>query len=309
MDKKQVAFISASIGTVSNELERFYYVKDHLGSIRVTVDEDGEKVGYDDYDPWGMILAGRSSISIDDARYKFTSKERDVETGYDYFGARYYDSRIGRWLQVDPLSEKYPGWSPYNYTLNNPLIFVDSDGNKVKYKNQKGQTVYKQWTVAGAFEQLRKENTGSDYVSERGLRHDPSFNVQSWETLYGLPYAYISLMDQMSNSMGLLTEISGLDNIRQFLTSSEWNMLRLDEAIFSAAVEYEVDGVKLAKYDKKTKILELSDEMRNKWTSEGLSDEQIEEQWEYHFQDVEGSVLKTFEFDTRRDRIYDASYQ
>ncbi|MCZ2269398.1 MAG: RHS repeat-associated core domain-containing protein [Ignavibacteriales bacterium] len=54
-------------------------------------------------------------------KYKFTSKERDVETGYDYFGARYYDSRIGRWLQIDPLSEKYFGWSPYNYTLNNPL--------------------------------------------------------------------------------------------------------------------------------------------------------------------------------------------
>ncbi|MCU7520868.1 MAG: hypothetical protein HF312_11685, partial [Ignavibacteria bacterium] len=51
-----------------------------------------------------------------DSRYKFTEKERDLGTNYDYFGARYYDSELGRWHSVDPLASKYPGWSPYNYT-------------------------------------------------------------------------------------------------------------------------------------------------------------------------------------------------
>ncbi|MBW7843483.1 MAG: RHS repeat-associated core domain-containing protein [Ignavibacterium sp.] len=86
---------------------------------------------------------GVSTIYLN-TKYKFTSKERDVETGYDYFGARYYDSRIGRWLQVDPLAEKYFGWSPYNYTMCNPLIFLDPDGKQVwihpetwtRYKDQ-----------------------------------------------------------------------------------------------------------------------------------------------------------------------------
>ncbi|HEX2963541.1 MAG TPA: RHS repeat-associated core domain-containing protein, partial [Ignavibacteriales bacterium] len=45
-----------------------------------------------------------------DSRYKFTEKERDLGTNYDYFGARYYDSELGRWLSVDPLASKYPGW-------------------------------------------------------------------------------------------------------------------------------------------------------------------------------------------------------
>jgi RHS repeat-associated protein len=107
---------------------RYYYLKDHLGSIRVTVDDSGDVVAYDDYDPWGMILNGRSGLSIDDGRYKFTGKERDAETSYDYFGARYYDSRIGRWLSVDPLADKYPGWSPYNYCFNNPINVVDPTG-------------------------------------------------------------------------------------------------------------------------------------------------------------------------------------
>ena len=44
------------------------------------------------------------------------------------FAGRYYDSAIGRWLSVDPKASKYPGWSPYNYCLNNPLRFVDPNG-------------------------------------------------------------------------------------------------------------------------------------------------------------------------------------
>jgi RHS repeat-associated protein len=76
-----------------------------------------------------MQLDGRSTnYGSANEKYKFTGKERDVETGYDYFGARYYDSRIGRWLSVDPLAEKYPSWSPYNYTLNNPIKNFDPNG-------------------------------------------------------------------------------------------------------------------------------------------------------------------------------------
>jgi len=73
-------------------------------------------------------MAGRSYTSITDPRYKYTEKERDVETGYDYFGARYYDSRIGKFFSVDPLTMKVPHVSPYHYSLNNPMRFVDPTG-------------------------------------------------------------------------------------------------------------------------------------------------------------------------------------
>jgi RHS repeat-associated protein len=112
--------------------ERFYYIKDHLGSIRMTLDENEEIVAAQDYYPFGEVLRGLEPPVGSNEKYKFTEKERDKETTCDYFGARYYDSELGRWLSVDPLADKYPGWSPYNYCLNNPLKFVDLDG-KIPY--------------------------------------------------------------------------------------------------------------------------------------------------------------------------------
>jgi len=58
--------------------------------------------------------------------YKF--KELDSETGFYYYGARYYNPRLSIWYGVDPLAEKMPSWSPYVMSFNNPINFVDPDG-------------------------------------------------------------------------------------------------------------------------------------------------------------------------------------
>ena len=61
----------------------------------------------------------------------FTGKERDEETGYGYFGARYMDHELmTMWLSVDPLADRYPSISPYNYCMWNPVKLVDPDGEK-----------------------------------------------------------------------------------------------------------------------------------------------------------------------------------
>ncbi len=80
--------------------------------------------------------------------YKFNGKELDAETGYYYYGARYYNPRVSLWLNVDPLAEKMPSWSPYTYTFNNPIKFIDPDGNEPKspwgryYDSLTGKLVY-----------------------------------------------------------------------------------------------------------------------------------------------------------------------
>ena len=59
----------------------------------------------------------------------FTGKERDRETGFSYFGARYYDSDLsGLFLSVDPMADKYPSISPYAYCMWNPIILKDPNG-------------------------------------------------------------------------------------------------------------------------------------------------------------------------------------
>src|SRR5260370_21920948 len=77
-----------------------YYFADHLGSADVVADPNGAIEEESDYYPFGgeRVI---TDLGIDN-NYKFTGKERDPETGLDYFGARYYGNSIGRFLTVDP---------------------------------------------------------------------------------------------------------------------------------------------------------------------------------------------------------------
>lgn len=85
-------------------------------------------------------------------RYGFNGKEKDDEVSvgggsYD-FGARMYDSRLGRWLSLDPRSNDYPYFSPYGFAVDAPLIFIDPDGEKIviHYLDSEGNSKYQDYT-------------------------------------------------------------------------------------------------------------------------------------------------------------------
>ena len=98
---------------------------DNFSAVTFTA---GQVYAYDDFYPFGQQMDGRSMTVGADGRYKYTGKERDAETGWDYYGARYYDPRVGRWLGIDPLAQTNPNLSPFAYCANNPLKFIDADG-------------------------------------------------------------------------------------------------------------------------------------------------------------------------------------
>jgi RHS repeat-associated protein len=77
-----------------------YYLSVHLGSTTMVVNAAGTIENESDYYPWGGEL---KIIAADSGNhYKFTGKERDSETGLDYFGGRYYGNQMGRFTSVDP---------------------------------------------------------------------------------------------------------------------------------------------------------------------------------------------------------------
>ena len=62
----------------------------------------------------------------------YNGKELQEETGWYDYHARKYDPALGRWHAIDPMAHMYYSFSPYNYTLNNPVLFVDPDGTIVE---------------------------------------------------------------------------------------------------------------------------------------------------------------------------------
>ncbi|MBN8568092.1 MAG: hypothetical protein J0M18_00555 [Ignavibacteria bacterium] len=133
--KFQIPFLSLGKGflfiEINSNTTKQFYIKDHLGITRAVTNSSNEVISAADYDAWGYKLREWDSQNT---KYKFTGKERDIETNYDYFGARYYDARIGRWGGTDPLFEKHINFTPYNYVLNRSLNLIDPDGMDGKNK-------------------------------------------------------------------------------------------------------------------------------------------------------------------------------
>ncbi|MGB3468414.1 MAG: RHS repeat-associated core domain-containing protein, partial [Cyclobacteriaceae bacterium] len=104
-----------------------YNLTDHLGNVRVTVDQAGTVIQKDDYYPFGMTFNSWTDGGLKN-NYLNQGKEYQPGTGcYDY-EARFYDPAIARWTVTDPLASYEPSWSPFRYGFNNPIRYVDPSG-------------------------------------------------------------------------------------------------------------------------------------------------------------------------------------
>ena len=114
-----------------------YYFSDHLGTTHVVTDSAGTIQDDSDFYPFG---GERAYTSVSGNNYKFSGKQRDSESGLDYFGARYYSSGMGRFASPDgPTTDEDPAnpasWNRYAYTNNRPLFLTDPTGHIKKDKD------------------------------------------------------------------------------------------------------------------------------------------------------------------------------
>jgi RHS repeat-associated protein len=159
----ELKFFSHSEGYIERNGSNFDYVyqyKDHLGNIRLSysdgdgdgivdvtrnnidIDGDGDLSNEikeeNNYYPFGLQHKGYNNIVQNSnsaaSKFKYNGKELNDELGLDWYhyGARFYDPATARWFTPDAMAEKYYDQSLYNYTVNNPILFIDPDGNQVQ---------------------------------------------------------------------------------------------------------------------------------------------------------------------------------
>jgi len=158
----------------------FYRTVDHLGSTRLVTDAAGTEVERTDYLPFGeeiLVSFGdtRHNVAAYGSsgllRHKFAGKERDSESGMDYFLARYYSSPMGRFTSPDiPFADQTTAapqsWNLYTHTRNNPLKYVDENGNFLETAWDIANVV---WGVKSLVENVRAGNYGAAAVDAVGV--------------------------------------------------------------------------------------------------------------------------------------------
>ena len=101
-----------------------------IGSASIEIDDQGRVISYEEYFPFGSTSYKAVATAFKFAapkRYGFSGKELDEESGFHYFGVRYYASWLGRWTSADPVVQ---GTNLYGYVSSNPVRLIDPDGRE-----------------------------------------------------------------------------------------------------------------------------------------------------------------------------------
>lgn len=134
-----------------------------------TVEDESEIMSENHYYPFGFNQTGDwYATTAPENKCQYNGKELN----WNNYGARYYDPAIARWNAVDPLAVEYYSYSPYNYTLGNPIRFVDPDGASVETLILGGDKAlsYIKGTVAPEYrDRISVDGDGAVSVNTDGL--------------------------------------------------------------------------------------------------------------------------------------------
>jgi len=203
--------LAAEYGGTADPVGTECLTADHLGSTRLITSSTGAERRCLDYLPFGeqmtQGMGGRGSCYADanEPRVKFTGKERDAETGLDYFGARYFSGAQGRFTSPDvPLADQWEtepqSWNLYSHVRNNPLRFIDPTGRKCVTLDNGTVGDDGQGKMCQAVLDAEKNKKPDVTVSAKGGSQVVAFALN---LLFALDSAANSYFTPLTNAMGV----------------------------------------------------------------------------------------------------------
>ncbi len=202
----------------------YWYHPDHLGSSTFLTDRFGQPYQFVMYLPFGETFAEQRAAGFG-TPYLFNAKELDEETGFYYYGARYYDPRVSMWWGVDPMAGKYPSTSPYVFSANNPIYYVDPDGREpvpsIFALNPWFSLKPTQWySTAGVYDS-KSFNSAAAYSTQR-LRSDAFQTVYQRNAYYGWAQSQADSKRYGSKWFGAAQLVTGLNAVGATETPNLW---------------------------------------------------------------------------------------
>lgn len=200
-----------------------YQLSDRLGSISMELDILAKMISYEEYFPYGgtAIIAGENQAEVSAKEYRYSGKECDDSTGLYYYGARYYVSWLGRWLNPDPAGT-VDGMNLYAFVKNNPVTHADFEGKWIfvpavigggttaymsyKIASEKGYTgmeLAKLTLAGGIFGAATGHAGGAIAASSKFMAQTASMAFTSTVTSGALSYASSGKVDTVTSLGGI----------------------------------------------------------------------------------------------------------
>ena len=201
-----------------NDGKYYYYLQDYQGNNRVVINQNGTVEETNHYYPFGGKFAGLEDIQF----YKYNSKELDTKKGLNWhdYGARYYDAALGRWNVMEPKFDKYYNISPYTFCLNNPMKYIDPNGEKIV--DTHGNVIY---TYNGGW----SENAPQDAVRLGNSMMLTRIGTTQFNKMVDVDYG-------ITLNISSKSKISQIGNIQKYTLGQAEKVLDSDSKIKSAKI-------------------------------------------------------------------------
>ena len=175
--------------------------------------------------------------------YTFSAKEKDSETGFSYFGSRYYNSDLSIWLSVDPMASKYPSLSPYVYCADNPVKLVDPTGEEISEHIDKYGNIIAHYDDGDNNVYLHKSGTTiADIGQQRSALHNTGGEGKKVGELGG----NIDMMSFFENKLSQSASESKKMSIFSYYTKvklyGDWDLKNNEKTIWGVAWKYDSDN-------------------------------------------------------------------